>query len=56
MFQPLKTYSRLLEGLRKHNTKHGLTEGEVLSEWTVIDTGYDPTGSGVCLCGKKGLK
>ena len=33
-----------------------LTPAEILSEWRLYSTMEDPTLSGVCICGKTGLR
>ncbi len=49
-------YKPLIRGLRPMASKKGLSPPEILSEWRLYATMEDSTRSGVCVCGKKGLR
>ena len=49
-------YKPLINGLRPMASKKGLSPVEILSEWKLYATMEDSTKTGVCVCGKTGLR
>jgi len=56
VYQDLKVFHKLIEGLRKHASKEGLSDDQVIAEWQLYETAEDETRSESCICGKDELR